>query len=154
MRLRLNIFLFIFVSINCVSTESHYSPDGKLINTIKCPSKNRCFKKATEICNGTYQVLDNYSKGGTALGDWDSGNMVWYIMDIRCGSSDGIEPTFPFRGRPISSKIENFGPNPDPMDAMKFRLPTDTPKKIDYNCVDRCTDRGDSSQFCRSKCSY
>ncbi len=74
----------------CVSVDTNYTPDGKMYNTIKClSSPNDCIKRARDICQGTYQLLNSYSMAGNVLGEDPYGGYTWYSMEVQCGASDG-----------------------------------------------------------------
>ena len=74
-------------------------PNGKQLDVAKCKmGTTDCFRQATNICGGPYQVLDSESHAGGLLADILPGPITWYSMAFQCGPSDGQMPTFQFRG--------------------------------------------------------
>ena len=83
-----------------VSAQSFVSPSGQQAHTVKCSgSPNGCYQKATETCQGSYQVFDSESHAGGLLADIFPGPVTWYSISFSCGKSDGRMPTFAFRGQ-------------------------------------------------------
>jgi len=80
--------------------EAIQGPSGAIIHEAKCNmSPNACFKKAAMDCKGPYQVLGSSSNAGGVAADILPGPVTWYRMSYQCGRSDGVMPTFPFRGQ-------------------------------------------------------
>lgn len=79
--------------------KTYTGPDGLTVNTVRCiRDPSDCFKKASEICGGSYRVINSYRNAGGLLADYFPGPVTWYTMDIVCGYSDGNLPNFPLRG--------------------------------------------------------
>ena len=75
------------------------TPSGITVDYVKCSrNANRCMNAVAEYCEGSYQVIDSESHMGTIVTDVVAGQVTWYSMTFLCGKSDGILPTFPFRG--------------------------------------------------------
>lgn len=92
----------LYALASCVepTTSPVTGPSGAVVNTAKCSSSSEgCFKAAAKTCNGSYQVLDSYSKAGGLVADLMPGPVTWYYMSYQCGKSDGRMPTFDFRGQ-------------------------------------------------------
>ncbi len=93
--------------------KSYTGPTGEQMSTVRCTKETGpCFQKASESCeNGTYKVVSSYRNAGGLLADALPGPVTWYTMNIVCGPSDGVMPTFPLRGsEPAMPDI----PNPPP----------------------------------------
>lgn len=81
------------------STDSFTGPTGAQIQSTKCSqSPQACFKTASDVCKGPYQVIDSHSNAGGLVTDLMPGPVTWYSMTYQCGKSDGTFPQFPFRG--------------------------------------------------------
>ena len=79
--------------------EQFTSPSGVTVNIIKCSRKSaKCMNKAAVFCEGSYQVIDSESHSGGLVADILPGPVTWYSMAFLCGKSDGVMPTFSFRG--------------------------------------------------------
>ena len=86
-------------SCQTASTDSFTGPTGAQIQSTKCSqSPQACFKTASEVCKGPYQVIDSHSNAGGLVADLMPGPVTWYSMTYQCGKSDGVFPQFPFRG--------------------------------------------------------
>lgn len=83
-------------------------PSGQTVRTTKCSaSPDKCLAEAAARCSGPYQVLDSSSNAGGLAADLLPGPVTWYRMTYQCGKSDGVMPTFPFRG-------QQYTPRPGP----------------------------------------
>lgn len=63
---------FIVALSGCVepSETSVKGPSGQALVTAKCSqSPDGCFQKAANTCQGSYQILDSYSKAGGLVAD-------------------------------------------------------------------------------------
>jgi hypothetical protein len=104
------------------SETSVTGPSGQAIRTSKCSqSPDGCFQKAAAACEGSYQVLDSYSKAGGLVADLLPGPVTWYYMTYQCGKTDGRLPAFEFRG-------QSYQPPPVIMTAPA------TPRMTTTNC--------------------
>ncbi|AKS45796.1 hypothetical protein SAMN05444287_0895 [Octadecabacter temperatus] len=92
----------LLVLTGCVPPEQTavVGPSGQVMSLARCSqSPNGCYQQASETCQGSYQVLDSYSKSGGLIADVLPGPVTWYYMNYQCGASDGRTPSFPFRGQ-------------------------------------------------------
>lgn len=80
--------------------KSYTGPTGEKMSTVRCTKETGpCFEKASETCGGgTYRVVSSYRNAGGMIADVLPGPVTWYTMNIICGASDGVMPSFPLRG--------------------------------------------------------
>lgn len=89
----------VLASCQSATTDSFTGPTGAQVQSTKCSqSPQACFKTASEVCKGPYQVIDSHSNAGGLVADIVPGPVTWYAMTYQCGKSDGTFPKFPFRG--------------------------------------------------------
>ena len=92
--------------------KSYTGPTGEKMSTIRCSrDTSKCFEKSSKACDGgSYRVASSYRNSGGLLADSLPGPVMWYTMNIICGPSDGVMPSFPLRGKepsmPEAPKVE------------------------------------------------
>jgi len=111
--MRLLILILAASSLSgCVAQQqtSFTSSSGRVANTARCSvSPRQCFQQASQVCAGTYQVLDSDSHAGGIAADLIAGETMWYSLTYQCGRSDGSKPDFAFRGPPLGSGTPGMG---------------------------------------------
>jgi hypothetical protein len=91
---------------NLTTSKTFTSPSGATANSAKCRfSPDGCFEKASQTCNGPYQILDSESHFGGLLTDDHAGHFTWYAMTYQCGPSDGKMPAFTLRNSTINANV-------------------------------------------------
>lgn len=76
------------------------TPAGTVANTAKCTqAPDACYRKASELCGGPYQVINSERHWGGILTESGQGTM-WYAMTYQCGPSDGKLAAFQMRDTP------------------------------------------------------
>lgn len=124
MRNRFLLVLPFFLALSaCVEPQqtSVIGPSGHNILVAKCSqSPIACYQKASDNCSGSYQVLDSYSKAGGLLADALPGPVTWYYMTYQCGQTDGLTPTFPFRGQQYTPPPVIQAPAPTTTTCNRF----------------------------------
>lgn len=106
--------------------KSFTGPTGETISTIRCTQEtSKCFEKASTTCNGPYRVTSSYRNSGGLIADVMPGPVMWYTMNIICGSSDGKMPEFALRGEePKMPEFNTVTTSPQPVIQPAPRMQT------------------------------
>jgi hypothetical protein len=67
--LRSALFLLVITFLGCATARPIVGPDGTENQLISCPSVDLCYKKAREVCGGSYKIVNTSTETSGSNGN-------------------------------------------------------------------------------------